>query len=149
LRASPDREIDRAEQTAQRAPHPSQQDVSAVVELPFSSLQLNPKLIRYLQLTLSQVIAIQDVMSRERQIIDPMMADLRTTGEKLFRANQQGYTDSKEVRVLAASQAAIVSKLIAANSRMQAKISPLLNAEQRKKLEHLRQADEVAVLDEQ
>jgi len=149
LRANLDREIDRAEQTAQRAPHPSQQDVSAVVELPFSSLQLNPKLIRYLQLTLSQVIAIQDVMSRERQIIDPMMADLRTTGEKLFRANQQGYTDSKEVRVLAASQAAIVSKLIAANSRMQAKISPLLNAEQRKKLEHLRQADEVAVLDEQ
>jgi hypothetical protein len=67
LRANLDREIDRAEQTAQRDPHPSQQDVSAVVELPFSSLLLNPKLIRYLQLTLSQVIAIQDVMSRERQ----------------------------------------------------------------------------------
>ena len=149
LRANLEREIDRAEQTAQGDPRPSQQDVSAVVELPFSSLRLNPRLIRYLQLTLSQAIAIQDVMSIEQKNIGPMMADLRTTGEKLFRANQQGYTDSKEVRVLAASQAAIFSRLIVANSRMQAKIYSLLNAEQRKKLEHLRQANEVAVLDEQ
>lgn len=149
LRANLEREIDRAEQTAQRDSRPSQEDVSAVVELPFSSLQLNPRLIRYLQLTLSQAAAIQDVMSRERQNIDPMMADLRTTGEKLFRASQQGYTDSKEVRVLAASQATILSRLIVANSRMQAKIYALLNGEQRKKLEHLRQGDEVAVLDEQ
>jgi hypothetical protein len=143
LRANLEREIDRAEQTAQGDPRPSQQDVSAVVELPFSSLRLNPRLIRYLQLTLSQAIAIQDVMSIEQKNIGPMMADLRTTGEKLFRANQQGYTDSKEVRVLAASQAAIFSRLIVANSRMQAKIYSLLNAEQRKKLEHLRQANEV------
>jgi arsenate reductase-like glutaredoxin family protein len=149
LRANLEREIDRAEQTAQRESRPTQENVSAVVELPFSSLQLNPKLIRYLQLNPSQASAIQDVMSRERQNIDPMMADLRTTGEKLFRANQQGYTDSKEVRILAASQATILSRLIVANSRMQAKIYALLNGEQRKKLEHLRQADEVAVLDEQ
>jgi hypothetical protein len=149
LRANLEREIDRAEQTAQRESRPTQEGVSAVLELPFSSLQLAPSLIRYLQLTLSQASAIQDVMSRERQNIDPMMADLKATGEKLFRANQQGYTDSKEVRILAASQATILSRLIVANSRMQARIYALLNGEQRKKLEHLRQTEEVAVLDEQ
>jgi len=149
LRANLEREIDRADQTAQRELRPSKKDLSAVVELPFSSLQLNPSLIRYLQLSLFQAAAIQDVMSRERQNIDPMMADLRTTNKKLFRANQQGYTDSKEVRVLATSQATILSRLIVANSRKQAKIYALLNGEQRKKLEHLRQADEFAVLDEQ
>lgn len=149
LRANLEREIDRAQELAQRDSHPRREDVSAVVELPFSSLQLNPALIRYLQLTASQTTAIQEVMSRERQNVDPMMAELRTTGQELFLANQQGYSNRKEVRALAASQAAILSRLILANSLMQAKIFGLLDGEQRKKLDHLRQADEVAVLDEQ
>jgi predicted lipoprotein len=88
-------------------------------------------------------------MSRERQNIDPMMAELKTTGQELFLANQQGYSNRKEVRALAASQAAILSRLILANSMMQARIFALLDGEQRKKLDHLRQSDEVAVLDEQ
>jgi hypothetical protein len=149
LRANLEREIDRAQELAQRESHPRREDVSAVVELPFSSLQLNPTLIRYLQLTSSQATAIQEVMSRERQNIDPMMAELRTTGQELFLANQQGYSNRKEVRALAASQAAILSRLIIANSLMQAKIFGLLDGEQRRKLDHLRQANEVAVLDEQ
>jgi hypothetical protein len=149
LRANLEREIDRAQELAQRGSHPRREDVSAVVELPFSSLQLNPALIRYLQLTASQATAIQEVMSRERQNVDPMMAKLRTTGQELFLANQQGYSNRKEVRALAASQAAILSRLILANSLMQARIFGLLDGEQRKKLDQLRQADEVAVLDEQ
>ena len=149
LRANLEREIDQVREIAQRDSHPRREDVSAVVELPFSSLQLSPTLIRYLQLTSFQAAAIQEVMSRERQNIDPMMAELRTTGQELFLANQQGYSNRKEVRALAASQAAILSRLIFANSLMQAKIFGLLDGEQRKKLDHLRQADEVAVLDEQ
>lgn len=149
LRANLEREIARAQEVAQRDSHPRREDVSAVVELPFSSLQLNPTLIRYLQLTSSQAAAIQEVMSMERQNIDPMMAELRTTGQELFLANQQGYSNTKEIRALAASQAAILSRLILANSLMQAKIFALLDGEQRKKLDHLRQSDEVAVLDEQ
>jgi hypothetical protein len=148
LRANLEREIDRAQEIAQRDSHPRPEDVSAVVELPFSSLQLNPALIRYLRLTSSQATEIQEVMSRERQNIDPMMAELKTTGQELFLANQR-YSNRKEVRALAASQAAILSRLILANSMMQAKIFALLDGEQRKKLDHLRQSDEVAVLDEQ
>jgi hypothetical protein len=149
LRANLEREIDRAQEIAQRDSHPRREDVSAVVELPFSSLQLNPALIRYLRLTSSQATEIQEVMSRERQNIDPMMAELKTTGQELFLANQQRYSNRKEVRALAASQATILSRLILANFLMQAKIFALLDGEQRKKLDHLRQADEVAVLDEQ
>jgi hypothetical protein len=149
LHANLERDIDRAKQMPQKDSDSMRENVSAVVELPFSSLQLNPSLIRYLQLTQSQADAIQEVMSNERQNLDPMMAELRTTGQKLFLANQQGNTKSKEVRALAASQATILSRLIVANSRMQAKIFAVLNEEQLRKLAHLRQADEVAVLDEQ
>ena len=148
LHANLEREIDRTRRIAQKESSPGRADVSAVVALPFSSLQLNPTLTQYLQLTPSQAAAIEQVMSNERRNFEPMMAELRATSQKLFLANQQG-ANGKDVHALATSQATILSKLIVANSRMQAKIYAILDGGQRKKLEHLKQADEVSVVGEE
>jgi hypothetical protein len=45
-----------------------------VVALPFSSLQLNPSLEQYLELTPEQSSAIRQVMARERPYVVPLMA---------------------------------------------------------------------------
>jgi hypothetical protein len=148
LHANLEREIDRAKQMPQRDSNSMREDVSAVVELPFSSLQLSPELTQYLRLTPNQAAAIQEVMANERGSLEPMMAELRTTGQNLYQANLRSHSD-REVHALAISQANILSNLIVADSRMQSRIYEILDEEQRKKLDHLRQADGVAVLDEQ
>jgi hypothetical protein len=48
------------------------------VALPFSSLQLNPSLVEYLNLSQSQVEAIQQLMLQEQQNLEPVMTELRT-----------------------------------------------------------------------
>jgi hypothetical protein len=148
LHTNLEREIDRAKQIPQRDSNSVREDVSAVVELPFSSLQLSPELTQYLRLTPNQAAAIQEVMANERGSLEPMMTELRTTSQKLYQANLRSHSH-REVHALAISQANILSKLIVADSRMQSRIYGILDEEQRKKLDHLRQADEVAVLDEQ
>jgi hypothetical protein len=147
LRANLERDIDRAKQTPPRE-STLRDDVSAVVELPFSSLQLSPELAEYLHLTSNQAAAIQKVMANERGSLEPMMAELRSTGQKLYQANLRSHSD-KEVRALATSQANIISNLIIADSRLQSRIYETLDEEQRNKLDHLRQGDDVAVLNEQ
>jgi LTXXQ motif family protein len=149
LHANLEREIDRTRRIAQKDSNPARAHVSAVVALPFSSLQLNPTLTQYLQLTPSQAVAIEEVMFNERRNFEPMMAELRATSQKLFLANQQGDTNGKDVHALATSQATILSKLIVANSRMQAKIYAILDQGQRKKLDDLKQGDEVSVVGEE
>jgi DNA-binding MarR family transcriptional regulator len=148
LRANLEREIDRAKQMPERISNSLRDDVSAVVELPFSSLQLSPELAHYLRLTPNQAAAIQEVMANERGSLEPMMAVLRITGQKLYQANLRGHSD-REVRALAISQANIISNLIVADSRLQSRIYETLDDEQRKKLDHLRQGDAIAVLNEQ
>jgi hypothetical protein len=149
LHAKLEREIDRTRRITQKDSNPARAEMSAVVALPFSSLQLNPTLTQYLQLTPSQAAAIEEVMSNERRNFEPMMAELRATSQKLFLANQQGHTNGKDVHALTTSQATILSKLIVANSRMQAKIYAILDGGQRKKLDHLKQAGEVSVVGEE
>jgi hypothetical protein len=149
LHANLEGEIDRTRRITQKDSTPARAEVSAVVALPFSSLQLNPTLTQYLQLTPSQAAAIEEVMSNERRNFEPMMAELRATSQKLFLANQQGPTNGKDVHALTNSQATILSELIVANSRMQAKIYAILDARQRKKLDHLKQAGEISVVGEE
>jgi hypothetical protein len=109
-----------------------------MVALPFSSLELNPSLVQYLDLTVSQSRAIQELMAEERRNLQPFMAQLEATREKLLTATGAGLANEKEVRALAATQANMLAKLIVANSRMQAKLYKLLNPEQRKKLEEFK-----------
>jgi len=112
-----------------------------VVALPFSSLQLNPSLAEYLNLTPAQVESIQQLMTREQQTLDPLMTRLGIAGEKLL-AIGSGPMSQKEVKGLADTEAALLAKLIVANARMQSKIYKLLSPDQQKKLRDLERNQE-------
>jgi Spy/CpxP family protein refolding chaperone len=119
---------------AQRTNDPSPSGQTVVLALPFSSLQLNSSLAQYLELTPEQTSAIRQVMARERPYVDPLMAELDVTRQKLETATRNVHPDEKQVRSLALTQARLLTKLHAENSDLQAKISRLLNSEQRRKI---------------
>src|SRR5260370_1025827 len=107
-----------------------------MVALPFSSFQLNPSLATYLSLTPSQVEAIQRVMMCERHSLEPLMAQLRNTRERLLAMGTE-HLNAKRVKGLTDPEASLLARLIVANARMQSKIFNILTAEQRKKLSDL------------
>jgi Spy/CpxP family protein refolding chaperone len=117
-------------------PAPTQGSEIVMVALPFSSLHLNPSLSEYLNLTLSQVAAIQQAMMLERQSLQPLMTQLSITREKLL-ATSGDRMNEKEVKGLAQAEAALLAKLIVANARMQSKIDKILSPDQQKKLSDL------------
>ena len=117
-------------------PAPTQDSGIVMVALPFSSLQLNPSLSEYLSLTPSQVAAIQRVMVLERQSLQPLMTQLRTTREKLLAIGSDRRNE-KEIKSLAQAEAALLARLIVANARMQSKIYRILSPDQQKKLSDL------------
>ena len=123
---------------------PTQENEIVMVALPFSSLQLNPSLADYLSLTRSQIEAIQQVMARERQSLQPLMAQIRITSDKLV-AISSNQMNEKEVKSLADAQAALLAKLIVSNARMQSKIYRVLNPDQQKKLSDLERTQGSAV----
>ena len=140
-----EREIDRDE-TAQHGMKASKPGDTVMVALPFSSLQLNPSLIQYLQLTQTQAVAIEELMVNERRNLEPIMAEIKTAGQRLLWLNRDhvdGKDPEEEVHAVAASQAAALSKLIVANSHMHARIYQLLNGEQRRKLDKLERTDDL------
>ena len=111
-----------------------QQNEAVVVALPFSSLQLNPSVAEYLDLTPSQVDTIRRLMAREQQSIEPLMTQLRATQEKLIASENMS---ESEMKTLANTEAGALGKLIVANARMQSKIHKVLNPDQQKKLNDL------------
>ena len=139
---------DMLEQDLARTPSTKSEPAAAkaseivMVALPFSSLELNPSLAQYLDLTASQTKAIQQLMADERRNLQPLMAQLQTTREKLRAATGSGQANEKEVKALAATQANMLARLIVANSRMQAKLYKLLTREQQKKLDDFKRASE-------
>ena len=116
-----------------------------LVSLPFSSFELNPSLAEYLNLNSTQSQAIQRLMSDERRKLEPLMAQLKTTREKLLAATQQGQYDKDEVRSLATAQARMLTNLITANAQMQTRLYKLLTPEQRVRLDRVKQAGDVSV----
>jgi hypothetical protein len=117
-------------------PDSTQESEVVMVELPFSSLQLNPSLATYLSLTSSQVEAIQQVMMREQHSLEPLMTQLRTTREKLLAIGSE-HVNEKQVKALADTEANLLARLIVANARMQAKIYKILSPDQQRKLSDL------------
>jgi Spy/CpxP family protein refolding chaperone len=81
-------------------------------------------------------------MSDERRNLEPLMAQMRTTKQKLLAATTHGQTNEKEVKALANVQAHMLIELIVANSRMQARLYQLLSPEQQKKLDAMKQSSE-------
>lgn len=130
---------------APASPAPAHDSEIVMVALPFSSFELSPSLADYLSLTPSQIDAIRRVMARERQSLQPLMAQLRVTREKLVVIGS-GHMKDKEVKDLADAQAALVAKLIVANARMQSKIYRVLSPDQRKKLSDLERTQGSAVV---
>jgi hypothetical protein len=112
-----------------------------LVELPFSSFELTAAVAEHLSLTQSQKAAIQQVMTRERHHMEPLMAQLRSTREKLLALDPQ-HSNKKEIKTLADAQAALLAKFIVANARMQSEIYKLLTPEQRRKLDDLKRIGE-------
>jgi Spy/CpxP family protein refolding chaperone len=117
-------------------PDSTQQSEVVMVALPFSSLHLNRSLTTYLSLTSSQVEAIQEVMMREQQSLEPLMTALRTAREKL-RAIDSEHVNEKRVKALADTEASLLARLIVANARMQSRINKILSPEQQRKLSDL------------
>jgi Spy/CpxP family protein refolding chaperone len=113
-----------------------------MVALPFSSLRLSPSLAEYLDLSPEQVNAIEQLMSNERPNLEPLMVQMRATKTKLLPATAGHQTNDKEIKALADTQAAMLTKLILANSRMQAKLYKLLSREQQRKLDAFKQSTE-------
>ena len=142
LHAQLEQEVER-EKNSPRDPDSRRESALAVVDLPFSSFQMNPSLARQLELSSSQLRAIQEIMSDERRKQEPLLKELQVSRTQLLVANQQAHIDDKELHTLAGFQGAVVSRLIVANSRMQARIYEVLNADQKKKLEQFRRANAV------
>jgi hypothetical protein len=125
---------------------PSPNGQAAVLALPFSSLQLNSSLAQYLELTPEQMSAITQVMASERPYVAPLMAELDATRQKLEMATRNAHPDQRQITSLALTQARLLTRLVAENAGLQAKISRLLNSEQRRKIERFRQGNEVSDL---
>jgi Spy/CpxP family protein refolding chaperone len=140
--------VEHPDSTAQPNPAPTQENDIVMVSLPFSSLQLNPTLTDYLSLTPSQVEAIQRVMNRERHSLEPLMAQLRITREKLLAIGGD-HMNEKQVKDLAQTEAALLAKLIVANARMQSKIYKVLSPEQQKKLSDLERTQGITTIEGQ
>jgi Spy/CpxP family protein refolding chaperone len=124
---------------------PAQSGQTVVLALPFSSLQLDPSLAQYLALNPQQVSAIQDLMSKERSKIEPLVVQLRTTQQELLATKQNGESNGKKVQSLAQAQAQLLTKLIAANWHLQADLAELLSPEQRQKLDDVKRTREMSV----
>jgi Spy/CpxP family protein refolding chaperone len=126
---------------AQPQPAAAKQSEIVMVALPFSSLELSPALSQYLDLSPQQVTAIEQLMSQERRELKPLVDEMQATRTKLLAASGHPQANKKEVKTLAAAQAGMLTKLIVANSRMQARLYKLLTVEQRKKLEAFKQSN--------
>ena len=127
---------------ARHEPAPSEEHEIVMVALPFSSLRLSPSLAEYLDLSPEQVNAIEQLMSNERRNLEPLMVQMRATKTKLLAATEGRQTNDKEIKALADTQAAMLTKLILANSRMQATLYKLLSREQQRKLDAFKQSTE-------
>ena len=134
-------------QTAADQPGPALDENNEIVmvALPFSSSELNSSLAEYLNLSQSQIEAIQKVMARERGNVQPLIAQLKTTKEKLLAADARHPSD-KNIKVLADTPAALLAKLIVADARMQSEIYKLLAPEQQAKLDDLKRSNESAAI---
>jgi Spy/CpxP family protein refolding chaperone len=138
-----------AEQNLAKAPaaddksqaSPADDNEIVLVELPFSSFELTAAVAEHLSLTPSQKEAIQQVMTRERHHMEPLMAQSKSIREKLLALDPQ-HSNKKEIKTLADAQAALLAKFIVANARMQSEIYRLLTPEQRRKLDDLKRSGE-------
>ena len=125
---------------SQPNPDPGQESDVVTVALPFSSLQLNPSLAKYLNLTPTQVETIQQVMAREQGSFEPLITELRVTRDKLVAIGSE-HINAKQLKALSDTEASLLARLIVANARMQSTIYKILGPEQQKRLSDLERTE--------
>ena len=140
-----EQDLARVPTSAQPGPALGEDNEMAMVALPFSAFELKPSLAEYLNLSQSQIEAIQKVMARESGNVQPLVAQLKATKEKLLATDARQPND-KHIKALADTQAGLLAKLIVANARMQSEIYKLLTPEQQGKLDYLKRSNEPATI---
>jgi len=124
---------------------PTDDNEIVLVELPFSSFELTAAVAEHLSLTQSQKEAIQQVMTRERHHMEPLLAQSRNIREKMLALDPQ-HSNKKEIKTLTDAQAALLAKFIVAKARMQSEVYRLLTPEQQRKLDDLKRSGESGTL---
>jgi hypothetical protein len=115
-----------------------------VVAQPFSAFQVTPSLVKYLEMTATQVKSIQELIEKARPTTERLMLELRTiNGERTSSQQRQNNDTEGEPQRLAATQARLLKQLMRANWSLQKRINDVLNPRQRKKLESMRRMSEV------
>jgi len=97
-------------------------------------------LAKYLNLTPTQVEAIRQVMTREQGSFEPLITELRVTGDKLLAIGSE-HINAKQLKALADTEASLLARLIVANARMQSTIYKILSPEQQKRLSDLERTE--------
>jgi Spy/CpxP family protein refolding chaperone len=109
-----------------------------VIPPPTSSPDVSEQIASYLELTPSQVAAIQAQVTDERKRVEPLLEQLDKSRRTLISATLNGSFDAEEVQTLAAEQSRIVEKLIVANALLESKVYSMLTMEQQHKVDELR-----------
>jgi hypothetical protein len=137
-----------ADASADSDSNPTRDNETVRLPIPLSPLELNPSVIQYLSLSPAQVKSIQALLTDERHVLTPLMAQLQTTRKQIVNVSQHDQRNSeRQVKALAAAQARTMKKLLVANSRMRAKIYQLLSPQQQRKLVNFQNSNELLIAD--
>lgn len=106
-----------------------------VVPPPAFSAKIPESVVKYLELTPSQIVIIQARVAQEQREIQPLVQRLLQHKKEIVIATHAKQPSNSRIRKLAVEQSRILEQLIVANSRLQQNIYRVLTAEQRKKLD--------------
>jgi hypothetical protein len=105
-----------------------------VVPPPALSSKIPESVVKYLELTPSQIVVIQARVAEGQREIQPLVQQLLEHKKEIVIATHAKKPSDSHIRKLATEQSHILERLIVANSRLQQDIYRILTAEQRRKL---------------
>ena len=105
-----------------------------VVPPPAFSPRIPGSVVKYFELTPSQIVIIQARVAQEQREIQPFVQRLLEHKKEIVIATHAKQPSNSRIRKLAVEQSRILERLIVANSRLQQDIYRFLTAEQRQKL---------------
>ena len=105
-----------------------------VVVPPAFSRKIPESVVKYLELTPSQIVIIQARVAQEQREIQPLVQRLLEHKKEIVIATHAKQPSNRRIRKLAVEQSHILERLIVANSRLQQDIYRVLSEEQRQKL---------------
>ena len=131
-------EANKAELYSQANTAPQVSGDTIVIPPPTSSPDVSEQIASYLELTPSQIAAIQAQVTDERERVGPLLEQLDNSRRALVSAKLNGNFDAAQVQTLAAEQSRILEKLIVANALLESKVYSMLTMEQQQKVDELR-----------